>query len=89
VPAAIRPAAVHGSHAEPNQAVVMGHKENGKWVDLRQFIIVPQTDGTSRLILRTRTMAVGGFWDVIHPGIFVMERGLLLGVQERAEGLTK
>jgi hypothetical protein len=34
-------------------------------------------------------MAVGGFWDVIHPGIFVMERGLLLGVRERAEALAK
>jgi hypothetical protein len=72
----------------PNQAIVLGHKENGKWVDLWQFVITPQTDGTSRLVLRTRTMAVGGFWDVIHPGIFIMERGLLLGVKERAEKMT-
>jgi hypothetical protein len=73
----------------PNQAIVMGHKENGKWVGLWQFVILPQADGSSRLILRTRTMAVGGFWDVIHPGVFIMERGLLLGVKERAEGMTK
>ena len=73
----------------PDQAVVLGHQENGKWVDLWQFVIVPQANGSSRLILRTRTMAVGGFWDVIHPGVFVMERGLLLGVRERAEGLAK
>ena len=37
----------------PEQAIVMGHQENGVWVDLYQFVIVPQADGTSRLILRT------------------------------------
>ena len=74
---------------KPNQAVVLGHQEKGKWVDLWQFIIIPQPDGSSRLILRTRTMAVGGFWDIIHPGVSVMERGLLLGVKQRAEGLAQ
>lgn len=69
----------------PDQAIVLGHQENGEWVDIYQFVIVPQADGTSRLILRTRTMMTGGFWAVIHPGIFVMERGLLYGVKERAE----
>lgn len=69
----------------PNQAIVMGHQENGQWVDLYQFVIVPQADGSSRLILRTRTNAVGGFWTIIHPGIFIMERGLLQGVKSRAE----
>lgn len=69
----------------PDQAIVLGHQENGEWVDIYQFIIVAQADGTSRLILRTRTMMTGGFWAVIHPGIFVMERGLLYGVKERAE----
>jgi hypothetical protein len=73
---------------EPNQAIVMGHQENEKWVDLWQFVLVPQADGRTRLILRTRTMAVGGFWDVIHPGIFIMERGMLLGIKARAEALA-
>jgi len=72
----------------PNQAIVMGHQENGEWVDLYQFVIVPQTEGTSRLILRTRTMMVGGLWTVIHPGAFIMERGLLYGIKERAERLA-
>lgn len=72
-----------------NQAIVMGHKENGEWVDLYQFIIVPQEDGSSRLVLRTRTMMVGGFWTVMHPGAFIMERGLLYGVKERAEHLAQ
>ena len=74
---------------KPNQAVVLGHQENGTWVDLWQFVIIPQPDGNSRLILRTRTNAVGGFWDVIHPGVFIMERGLLLGVRDRAQGLNQ
>ncbi len=72
----------------PNRAVVLGHQENGKWVDMYQFVIVPQQDGTSRLILRTRTNAVGGFWTAIHPGVFVMEYGLLHGVKARAEALA-
>ena len=71
----------------PNQAIVMGHQEDGKWVDIYQFIIVPQPDGTSRLILRTRTMMDSFFWQVLHPGTFVMERGLLYGIKERAEQL--
>jgi len=73
----------------PNEAIVMGHQENGAWVDLYQFVIVPRTDGTSRLILRTRTMMVGGLWTVMHPGAFIMERGLLYGIKERAETLAR
>ncbi len=72
----------------PDQAIVLGHQENGKWVDLYQFILVPESSGSTRLILRTRTNAVGGFWTVIHPGVFVMERGLLLGIKQRAEALA-
>lgn len=73
----------------PNRAMVMGHQENDEWVDLYQFVITPQEDGSSRLILRTRTMMTGGLWDAIHPGVFLMERGLLNGVKVRAEGQAK
>lgn len=73
----------------PNQAIVLGHQEAGEWVDIYQFVIVPQADGSSRLLLRTRTNAVGGLWTAIHPGVFVMERGLLFGVKERAEKLAQ
>jgi hypothetical protein len=69
----------------PNQAVILGHQDNGEWVDLWQFVIRPQLDGSSRLVLRTRTMMSGGFWSIIHPGVFIMERGMLLGIKERAE----
>jgi hypothetical protein len=71
---------------EPNRAMVLGHKNaQGAWEETWQFVITPQPDGTSRLVVRDRTTAVGGFWEVIHPGIFIMERGMLLGIKERAE----
>lgn len=73
----------------PNQAMVIGHQEDGEWVDLYQFVIVPQADGASRLILRTRTMMTGGLWDIIHPGVFIMERGMLQGIKTRAEALAR
>jgi hypothetical protein len=72
---------------EPNQALVIGHQENGKWPDVWQFNLVPQTDGTTRLIARGRDMKSGGIWDAIRPGQFIMERGMLLGIKERAEGI--
>ena len=73
----------------PQQAIVLGHQENGQWVDLWQFILTPQADGSTRLLLRTRTMMVGGFWDIIHPGVFIMERGMLDGIKARAEKLAQ
>jgi hypothetical protein len=73
------------AQVDPNHAVVMGHKENGNWVETWHFVIIPQSDGTSRLILRNRSMVTSGFWAIIHPGIFIMERGMLLGIKERAE----
>lgn len=82
------PPAYEVAQIHPNQAIVMGHRENGEWVDLWQFVILPQADGSSRLILRTRTMMVGGIWTVIHPGVFVMEYGLLHGIQARAEAMN-
>jgi hypothetical protein len=69
----------------PDRALVLGHQENGEWVDLWQFILTPQSDGATRLLVRTRTMMTGGFWDLIRPGVFIMERGMLQGVKARAE----
>jgi hypothetical protein len=72
---------------EPEQAIVLGHPENGEWVDVWQFILIPQPDGTTRLVLRSRDAKEGWFWDVIRPGEFIMSRGMLLGIKERAEGI--
>lgn len=70
---------------EPDNALVLGHTDNGQWVDVWQFILVPQSDGTTRLILRSRDTKSGWIWDVIRPGEFIMSRGMLLGIRERAE----
>ena len=70
---------------ETNQAFVVGHQDNGVWLDIWQFILLPQNDGTTRLITRSRDMKTGGMWNVIRPGQFIMERGMLLGIKERAE----
>jgi hypothetical protein len=74
---------------EPGRAVVLGHQENGQWSDVWQFILVPQVDGTTRLVARGRDTKTGTIWDVIRPGQFIMERGMLLGIQERAEGMAQ
>ena len=73
---------------DPDHAMVLGHQENGKWVEVWQFILVPQEDGTTRLVARGRTTMTGTLWDVIRPGQFIMERGMLLGIKERAEGMV-
>lgn len=70
----------------PNEALVLGHQDQaGQWAEVWQLVLRPQANNTTRLIVRTRTMMVGGFWDVIHPGVFIMERGMLLGIKVRAE----
>jgi hypothetical protein len=74
---------------ELNQAVVLGHQEDGTWTSTWQFILVPQTDGTTRLLARAREAKSGGFWNIIRPGQFIMERGMLLGIKERAETLAR
>lgn len=74
---------------DQDRAFVMGHQENGLWSDVWQFILIPQADGTTRLLARGRETKTGTIWDVIRPGQFVMERGMLLGIKERAEGMTQ
>ena len=57
------------------------------------FVLEPRTDGTTRLIVRSRANAEYGFgrlppWVVkrlLPPGHFVMQRRQLLGIARRAE----
>ena len=72
-----------------NRSVIMGHSESGAWLDTWQFVLVPNTNGTTRLILRSRDMKSGVMWSMIRPGQFIMERGMLLGIKQRAEELAK
>lgn len=69
----------------PNQAVIYGHKEKDAWVDVWQFVLLQQADGTTRLVTRTSTNMVGGMWEVIRPISFAMERKMLLTIKHLAE----
>ena len=86
-PGSFGPAPYLVAQLTPNRSVVLGHQDKGQWVDIWEFNLIPQPDGTTRLILRTRTMMTGGFWDIIHPGVFIMETGMLQGIRDRAEAL--
>jgi hypothetical protein len=74
---------------EPDRAMILGHQDNGEWVEVWQFVLLPHEDGSTRLVVRSRSAAEGWFWDVIRPGEFIMARGMLLGIRERAEGMTR
>lgn len=73
---------------EPNQAIVMGHQGNGAWSDTWQFILVPQSDGSTRLVVRSRNSLEGWFWDAIRPGEFIMMSRMMLTIKERADGMA-
>lgn len=73
---------------EENQTIVLGHKEKDDWVEVWQFNLMPQDDGTTRLVIRSRSAAEGWFWDAIRPGEFIMMRRMMLGIKERAEGMA-
>jgi hypothetical protein len=82
------PPAYEVARMDPNQAIVMGHQEGDQWVEAWQFVLVPQEDGSTRLVIRSRSAAEGWFWDIIRPGEFIMMRGMMLGIKERAEALS-
>jgi len=69
----------------PDQAVVFGHQEDNKWVELWAFVLIPQTDGSTRLITRTRSNMVGGMWEVFNRVAFFLERKMLLTMKNLAE----
>lgn len=70
----------------PNQAVTFGHKTGEMWEETWQFVLIPQPDGTTRLVTRTSTNMVGGIWEVVRPISFVMERKMLLTIKSLSEG---
>ncbi len=74
---------------EKDHALVLGHQEADKWMETWQMVIIPQTDGTSRLVFRGRSLMTGFLWKVIHPGEFLMQYGMLNGIKARAEKTFK
>ena len=70
---------------EPDQAIVLGHQENGTWSDVWQFILVLQYGVKTLFVLRSRDAKEGWFWDAIRPGEFIMMSRMMLTIKERAE----
>jgi hypothetical protein len=80
---------------EPGRALVLGHHVGlspdpaSPWSDTWQFVIVPVDGQTSRLIVRSRSIAGTPLLNrALEPGIFVMEQRMLRGIKERAERLA-
>jgi hypothetical protein len=69
----------------PNHAVTFGHKTDESWEESWQFVLIPQTDGTTRLVTRTSTNMIGGMWEIVRPISFVMERKMLLTIKDLSE----
>jgi hypothetical protein len=62
---------------------------NGAWT----FILEPEGNHSSRLIMRSRGRAVGLLkrafdYFIFDPAHFIMERGMMLGIKRRAEALS-
>jgi hypothetical protein len=88
---------------EPGRAIVVGglgkepdddHSSDargGTWA----FILKELSPSTTRLLVRIRWDRKPGFLDwlysvgVLEPSHFVMERRMLLGIKDRAEGLAR
>jgi len=73
------------AYLEPNSIVAFGHKDKGDWVELWSLVLLPQADGSTRLIARTQTNMVGGFWEVIRPISFMMEQKMIATIKTLAE----
>jgi hypothetical protein len=76
---------------EPNRALVLCLGDDpahcpGSW----QFVLEGQWNGSTRLILRSRTSADRSFWSrlpdlILEPGYAVMNTAMLLGIKDRVE----
>jgi hypothetical protein len=77
----------------PERALILGHHPttaeeralSGEWFSIWSFVLEPVDDNTTRLIVRGRDAQKLAWMSIIEPGVFVMERGMLLGIKERAE----
>jgi hypothetical protein len=82
------PPAYKVARMDPDQAIVLGHQDGDRWVEVWQFVMVPQGDGSTRLVIRSRSEMGGWFWNVMRPGEFIMMRGMMQGIKERAERMA-
>lgn len=72
----------------PRRALVfrhaMPHGTIGSWA----FILRPQFDGSTRLLLRRRSEKPSVLDRLLWPGYLLMDRGMLHGLRERAEDMA-
>jgi uncharacterized protein YndB with AHSA1/START domain len=54
----------------------------GTW----QFVFEEEDDGSTRLLLRSRDRSLSVGDQILGPGFWVMNRGMLLGLEQKAEG---
>lgn len=73
------------SRLDVNRAFVMGVKGPEGLANTWAFVLAPRGDGSTRLLVRMRTRHAESWQTWIEPGEFVMERGMLKGLQARAE----
>ncbi len=80
---------------EPEQALILGHPldNDANWGDSWTFALQKIDEQNTRLIMRLRTssslptaMHVMNY--TLEPGYFIMYRGMLLGIKERAERIS-
>lgn len=84
----------------PGQALILGHTTDPggvpdtvtprtEWSDTWSFILQPINEQSTRLIIRGRSTysdpTMSAIMSAIAPGYFLMERGMLSGIKERAE----
>jgi hypothetical protein len=77
----------------PERALILGHQPTtdeeqalaGDWFSTWALVLETVDDDTTRLVVRSRDAKKLAWMNVIEPGVFVMERGMLLGIKARAE----
>jgi hypothetical protein len=65
-------------------ALVLAVEENGRPATTWAFELKATPDGHSRLLVRNRTSTVQTWQELIEPGVFFMEYGMMKGIAERA-----
>lgn len=78
---------------KPGEYLILGHHplgQNGEalsseWTDTWSFVLRPINTESTRLIIRSRSSLTDPIFKIIEPISFFMERGMMYGIQSRAE----
>jgi hypothetical protein len=84
---------------QPGQVMIVAEIQPARALVFRQtlpngspaswaFLLLPQDDGTTRVIMRRRGGRPTVFDRVMSPGYVLMDRGMLRGIRERVEGIA-